>query len=48
MGNVTKWVSWLILEDRDEAPWGMGHMANGAHGQQGHIGNGTWAKGYQG
>ena len=24
--------------DRDEAPWGMGHMGDGAHGQWG-----TWA-----
>ena len=28
-------------EDRDEAPWGMGHMTNGAHGQQD-----TWAMGH--
>ena len=21
------------IEDRDGAPWGMGHMGNGAHGQ---------------
>ena len=20
------------IEDRDEVPWGMGHMGNGAHG----------------
>ena len=43
---------WGILvntADRDEAPWGMGHMGDGAHGQwgtwtTGHMGNGTWAK----
>ena len=23
------------IEDRDGVPWGMGHMANGAHGQLG-------------
>ena len=21
------------IEDRDEVPWGMGHMGDGAHGQ---------------
>ena len=40
-------------EDRDEAPWGIGHMGDGAHGQSGtwttgHMANGTWAKGYHG
>ena len=34
-------------------PWGMGHIGDGAHGQwgtwtTGHMGNGTWAKGYHG
>ena len=29
------------IEDRDEVPWGMGHMGDGAHGQWGHMGN--WA-----
>ena len=29
------------IEDRDEVPWVMGHMGNGAHGQWG-----TWAIGY--
>ena len=58
MGNVGKWVSWLILkiEMRHLGGWGtwvMGHMGDGAHGQwgtwrTGHIGNGTWAKGYHG
>ena len=24
-------------EDRNGAPWGMGHMAHGAHGQCGHV-----------
>ena len=24
-------------EDRDGAPWGMGHMGHGAHGQCGHV-----------
>ena len=33
-------------EDRDGAPWGMGHMGDGAHGQwdtwpMGHMDNGT-------
>ena len=28
-------------EDRDEVPWGMGHMGDGAHGQWG-----TWAIGH--
>ena len=23
------------IEDRDEVPWGMGHMGDGAHGQWG-------------
>ena len=29
------------IEDRDEVPWGMGHMGDGAHGQLG-----TWAIGH--
>ena len=29
------------VEDRDEVPWGMGHMGDGAHGQWG-----TWAIGH--
>ena len=29
------------IEDRDEVPWGMGHMGDGAHGQWG-----TWAMGH--
>ena len=47
MGNRThgqwdmgKGVSWLI-SDRDEVPWGMGHMGDGTHGQWG-----TWAIGH--
>ena len=24
-------------EDRDGAPWGMGHMGHGTHGQCGHV-----------
>ena len=28
-------------EDRDEVPWAMGHMGDGAHGAMGHMGN--WA-----
>ena len=31
------------IEDRDEVPWAMGHMGNGAHGQWG-----TWAMGHMG
>ena len=31
------------IEDRDEVPWGMGHMGDGAHGQWG-----TWAMGHMG
>ena len=31
------------IEDRDEVPWGMGHMGDGAHGQWG-----TWAIGHMG
>ena len=47
MGNRThgqwdmgKGVSWLISK-RDEVPWGMGHMGDGAHGQWG-----KWAIGH--
>ena len=29
------------IEDRDEVPWGMGHMGDGAHGQWE-----TWAIGH--
>ena len=29
------------IEDRDEVPWGMGHMGDGTHGQWG-----TWAIGH--
>ena len=29
------------IEDRDEVPWVMGHMGDGAHGQWG-----TWAIGH--
>ena len=29
------------IEDRDEVPWGMGHMGDWAHGQWGTLGN--WA-----
>ena len=29
------------IEDRDEVPWGMGHMGDGSHGQWG-----TWAIGH--
>ena len=41
--------------DRDGAPWGMGHMGDGAHGQWGtwaklrtHGQWQTWSKGYHG
>ena len=40
MGNVGKWGIMVNTEDRDGAPWGMGHMGNGAHGQHvcvGHV-----------
>ena len=33
----------INTEDRDGAPWGMGHMGDGAHGQWG-----TWIMGYMG
>ena len=32
MGNVGKWVSWLILKIQMGAPYGMGHMGDGAMG----------------
>ena len=38
MANMVKGVSWLILQIEIGAPWGMGHMGDGAHGQWG-----TWA-----
>ena len=48
MGNRThgQWEIMVNTLDRDGAPWGMGHMvmghmANGAHGQQD-----TWAMGH--
>ena len=46
MGNVGKWVSWLILKIEmghlgGWGTWPMGHMANGAHGQWD-----TWAMGH--
>ena len=31
------------IKDRDEVPWGMGHMGDGTHGQWG-----TWVMGYMG
>ena len=31
------------IEDRDEVPWGMGHMGDEAHGQWG-----TWTMGHMG
>ena len=42
MGNVSKWVSWLILKIEmghlgGWGTWVMGHMANGLHGQCGHV-----------
>ena len=46
MGNVGKWVSWLILKIEmghlgEWGTWPMGHMANGPHGHNlGHMGNG--------
>ena len=40
MGNRTHGQRGIMvdIEDRDEVPWGMGHMCDGAHGQWG-----TWA-----
>ena len=29
------------IKDRDEVPWGMGHMGDGAHGQWAHGQLGT-------
>ena len=46
MGNVGKWVSSLILKI-DGAPWGMGHMGDGAHGQWAHGQWDTWAMGHE-
>ena len=40
MGNG-KWGIMVNTADRDGAPWGMGHMGDGAHGQWG-----TWAMGH--
>ena len=46
MGNVGKWVSWLILKIEmghlgGWGTWVKGYMANGAHGQWD-----TWAMGH--
>ena len=37
MGNGTHGQRGIMVntEDRDGAPWGMGHMSDGAHGQWG-------------
>ena len=36
-----QWGIMVNTADRDRAPWGMGHMGNGAHGHNlGHMGNG--------
>ena len=43
MANMVKGVSWLDTSERDGAPWGMGHIGDGAHGQWG-----TWTMGYMG
>ena len=39
MGNVKCGQMGIMVntEDRDGAPWGMGHMHGGAHGQCGHV-----------
>ena len=42
MGNVGKWVSWLILKIEMRHLWGMGHMGDGSHGQQD-----TWPMGHR-
>ena len=41
MGNKTCGQMGIMVntEDRDGAPWGMGHMANGTHGQRGIVVN---------
>ena len=36
-----QWGIMVNTADRDGAPWGMGHMGNGKHGQRGY--HGTWA-----
>ena len=43
MGNGTHGQRSIMVntEDRDGAPWGMGHMGDGTHGQWG-----TWAMGH--
>ena len=46
MGNRTHGQRGMVVntKDRDGAPWGMGHMGDGAHGQWGthaHMGNGA-------
>ena len=43
MGNGTHGQMGILVnaEDRDEAPWGMGHMRDGAHEQWG-----TWVMGH--
>ena len=59
MGNGTHGQRGIMVntEDRDGAPWGMGHMGDGAHGQWGtymgmgiigHMGNANMANGYCG
>ena len=61
MGNGTHGQRGIMVntEDRDGAPWEMGHMGNGTHGQRGkwlilklemgHLGGwGTWAIGLMG
>ena len=32
-----KWGIMVNTEDRDGAPWGMGYMGGGTHGQCGHV-----------
>ena len=41
MGNGTHGLRGIVIntEDRDGAPWVMGHMGNWAHGQRGIVVN---------